>query len=102
MATKKVLSVLERFEKVATAHRLPPHAELEDLAEIANDMRGDLEELLEALEDFCNHVETLVDDNNDRDDRREARDELPDNAQTIFDKLDTVSAHTVAPVVGGS
>lgn len=100
MATKTtVRSVLERFERVATAQRLPNHAELEELAEIANEMKDAAEELGEAIESFTEHVETLVDDDNDRDDRRDARDALPEEAQTIYDKLDAFCAYTVKPDV---
>lgn len=100
MATKTAKttrSVLQRFERVASAQRLPNHAELEELAEIADDVKGEVEELLEAIEEFTGYVETLVDEDGDRDDRRDARDSLPGIAQTIFEKLDAISAHTVKP-----
>lgn len=95
--TTTVRSVLERFERVANAKRLPNHQELEDLAEIAAEIRDAADELVSAIEDFQSHVETLVDEDGDRDEKRDARDELPTDAQTIYDKLDIISANTVKP-----
>jgi DNA phosphorothioation-dependent restriction protein DptG len=101
MPTKTVRSVLERFERVATM-RLPSHAELEELADfVGSDLKDAAEELLEAIDDFIGHVETLIDDDGDREDKREARDSLPEEARTIFEKLDAITyAVTVKPDSG--
>lgn len=97
--TAVVRSALERFERVAKAQRLPNHAELEALGEIASDLRDLAEELTETAEAFAGHVETLIDEENDRDDRRDARDSLSEEAETIYEKLDAISAYTVKPDV---